>query len=96
MQLIMSYRENTIPPGNTKFIVQCKTTMGPELPSSYFIFLHLSFKKTYYILVLVICRTHYSVNMSTKGTSNQNKTLNMLYTGRCYGSSFSYLLQNCN
>ena len=31
MQLIASYREKTVPPRNTKFIVQCKTLMVPEL-----------------------------------------------------------------
>jgi len=31
MQLIVSNRENTIPPRNTKFIVLCKTLMVPEL-----------------------------------------------------------------
>jgi len=37
---------------------------------------------------MIFCRIHYSVNMSTKGTSNQNKTLNRLYTERGNGSSF--------
>jgi hypothetical protein len=36
MQQIVGYRENTVrennvPPGNTKFIVQCETLMVPEL-----------------------------------------------------------------